>query len=72
MPGEFDVGAPTLQVKVYEDGELVERVPCESMQEAAAIVADREERIGVECVIEDLAVRHEPTDVLAPEPEDSM
>ena len=72
MTGEFDTGAPTLQVSVYEDGELVARVPCESAEEAAGIVSAWEERVGIECEVEDLAVHHGPDDVLAPEPEDSM
>jgi hypothetical protein len=72
MTGEFDAGAPTLQVSVYEHGELVAQVPCESTAEAAGIVRAWEERDGIECEVEDLAVHHEPTDVLAPEPEDFM
>jgi hypothetical protein len=72
MTGDYDAGTPTLQVSVYEDGELVAQVPCESTEEAAGIVREWEEREGVECEVEDLAVRHGPDDVLAPEPEDSM
>jgi hypothetical protein len=72
MTGEFDVGAPTLQVSVYEEGELIAQVACESAQEAAEVVAEWEEREGVECEVEDLAGQHEPTDVLTPEPEDGL
>jgi hypothetical protein len=72
MAGEFDVGTPTLQVNVYEAGELIAQVACESAQEAAEAVAEWEEREGVECEVEDLAVHHEPTDVLSPEPEDGL
>ena len=72
MTGEFDVGAPTLQVNVYEAGRLVTQVACESPEEAANVVAEWEEREGVECEVEDLSVHHGPDDVLAPEPEDAM
>jgi hypothetical protein len=72
MTGEFDVGTPTLQVSVYEHGELIARVPCESTDEAADIIAQWEERDGVQCEVDDLAVHHGPDDVLAPEPEDSL
>jgi hypothetical protein len=72
MTGDFDAGAPTLQVSVYEGGELIAQVPCESTEEAAGIVQAWEEREGIECEVEDLAVQHGPDDVLAPEPEDSM
>ena len=70
MVGEFDVGTPTLQVNVYEEGVLVAQVGCETSDEAAEIAAQWEERDGFQCVVEDLAVRHGGTDVLAPEPED--
>ena len=72
MSGDFDAGAPTLQVSVYENGELIARVPCESTEEAAGIVSAWEEREGIECEVDDLAVHHGPDDVLAPEPEDLM
>jgi hypothetical protein len=72
MAGEYDVGTPTLQVNVYEHGRLVARVPCESPEEAAEVVAQWEEREGVECELEDLAARHRSDDVLAPEPEDVL
>jgi hypothetical protein len=72
MAGEFDVGTPTLQVNVYEAGRSIARISCESAQEAADVVAEWEEREGVECEVEDLAVHHGPDDVLAPEPEDAI
>jgi hypothetical protein len=72
VTGEFDTGTPTLQVTVYEDGALVSQVACESADEAAEVAAAWEERPGFRCDIEDLAVRHQPTDVLAPEPEDEL
>jgi len=71
MVGEFDIGAPTLQVSVYEDGALIAQIACESTDEAAEVAAEWEEREGVHCDIEDLATRHGATDVLAPEPEDA-
>jgi hypothetical protein len=72
MAGEFDVGAPTLQVNVYEGGRLITQIPSESAEEAAEVVAQWEAQAGVECEIEDLAVHHGPDDVLTPEPEDAF
>ena len=72
MAGEFDVGAPTLQVNVYEGGRLITQIPCESAEEAADVVAQWEAQEGVECEVEDLAVHHVPDDVLTPEPEDAF
>lgn len=70
MAGEFDAGAPTLQVNVYEDGVLVAQIACESADEAAEVATSWEEREDIRCEVEDLGVRHGPTDVLTPEPED--
>lgn len=68
--GEYDIETPSLEVRVYEHGTLVTRIPCESMEEAADIVAEWEEREGFTCEVEDLAAEHAPDEVLAPEPED--
>ena len=72
MTGDFDIGAPTLQVKVYESGRLIAQIACESAEEAAELVSEWEAREGVNCEVEDLAVNHGPDDVLAPEPEDAL
>jgi hypothetical protein len=42
MVGEFDVGTPTLKVNVYEHGELIAEVACESAAEAADVAAEWE------------------------------
>ena len=67
---DYDVGSPTVRVRVYEEGGLVATIRCESADEAADIAADWEERPGYRCEVEDGATDHEPEDVLAPEPED--
>jgi len=72
VASDFDVGAPALQVNVFEEGHVVARVPCESAEEAADVVRMWEENEGVRCEIEDLAVRHAADDVLVPEPEDAL
>jgi hypothetical protein len=69
---EYDVETPTVEVRVYERGTLVERILCESLDDAADIVATWEEREGFTCEVEDLAEHHAPNDVLAPEPEDAL
>ncbi len=70
MNGEYDTETPALRVDVYEHGQLVAQVPCESADEAADVVAQWEDVEDVECELVDLAVRHSASDVLAPEPED--
>jgi hypothetical protein len=72
MTGEFDIGTPTLLVNVYEAGRLITRVACESADDAAGVVTEWEALGGIECEVEDLGTRHQPDDVLAPEPEDAL
>ena len=72
MTGEYDIETPTLRVNVYRHGQLVAQVLCESADDAAGVVAQWEDGVGVECELEDLGVRHRASDVLAPEPEDAM
>lgn len=45
---------PISEVVVLRDGAEIHRQPCESEQEAAAIVAHWEEQPGVECEVIDL------------------
>jgi len=72
MTGEYDIETPALRVNVYQHGELVAQVLCESADDAADVVAQWEDGDGVECELEDLAARHRASDVLAPEPEDTI
>ena len=46
---------PVIEVLVYRGGELVERCPCDTEEEAAEVVASREETPGVACVVADLS-----------------
>ena len=47
--------APTLEVKVYRDSNLIHTELCNTAGEAAALVAWWEETPGIECTIEDLS-----------------
>ena len=72
MAGEYDIEVPTLQLNIYKQGRLVARIPCESVDEAAVIVAQWEDGDGIEYTLEDLSATHGAADVLAPEPEDLL
>ena len=75
MTGEYDIETPTLRVNVYRHRQLVAQVLCESADDAADVVAhweDAEGIGGIEFEVEDLGARHEPSDVLAAEPEDTV
>ena len=72
MTDDFDIGAPTLLVNVYEAGRLITQVPCESADEAAGVCAEWEALDGIKCEVEDVGTHHQPEDVLAPEPEDGL
>jgi hypothetical protein len=59
---------PTVEVRVYRHGELVHSELCESEEQAALVIEEWSELDGVECEVDDLSVRHEPGDILEPEP----
>lgn len=59
---------PTVEVRVYRQGELVRRELCESEEEAASVVQEWSELDGVTCEVDDLSVRHRAGDVLEPDP----
>lgn len=70
-PRPEDLGeTPTIEVRVYRDGRLIERELCESDEQAVLVVEAGEEIDGVECEVDDLSIRHRPGDVLEPEPAD--
>jgi len=46
--------SPTIEVRIYEDAELIRTELCETAEEAAALAAHWEERPGVECEVRDL------------------
>jgi hypothetical protein len=53
------------------NGSLVHRELCESADAAADVVAYWRELEGVECVVDDLAARHRPVQILEPEGEET-
>ena len=54
-PAEDPSDTPITEVVVLRHGVEIHRQPCESEQEAAAIVAHWEEQRGVECEVVDLS-----------------
>lgn len=60
--------SPTVEVRVFRDGAMVATELCDSEEEAAAVVERWSEVAGVTTEVDDLAVRHRPEDVLAPQP----
>ena len=55
---------PTLEVRVYRDGVLVQRVLCETEEDAVATVEAAEEELGVECEVDDLSAPYHDVDHL--------
>lgn len=53
-PAEFGE-TPTVEVRIYRHGELIDTQLCETVDEAAALVASKEETPGIECEVEDLS-----------------
>jgi hypothetical protein len=67
MSTSYDPGASTVEVRVYERGRLLTRELCESEEEAAAVVERWSEVPDTDVVVDDLATKHGPDDILAPE-----
>jgi hypothetical protein len=62
-----DLGVtPSIEVTVYRDGAVIHRELCETDAEASEVAEEWSELDNVECQIDDLTVRHQPTDVLEP------
>jgi hypothetical protein len=58
----------TIEVRVFRHGDLVHRELCESEEQASLVVDEWAEFDGVQCEVDDLSVRHQPGQILAPEP----
>jgi hypothetical protein len=59
---------PTIEVRVYRRGELVQRELCESEADVEQVLAAWAEIEDVTCQVDDLSYHHRPGDVLEPEP----
>lgn len=63
---QYDTGAPTLEVRIYDGARLLTRELCESEEEAAALVDQWSDVTNLSVVAEDLSSKHGPDDILAP------
>jgi hypothetical protein len=63
----YDSGAPTLEVRIYDQGRLVTRELCESEEDAASVVERWRDVGNFFVVVDDLSSKHEADDILAPE-----
>ena len=62
--------SPTVEVRVYREGALLQQELCGSEEEALAVVEAWSEHEGVECEVEDLSSRHRADQISEPEPAD--
>jgi len=60
--------APTIEVRVFRHGVLIQQELCESEEQALLVVDEWAELDGVECEVDDLSVHHRAGDILEPEP----
>lgn len=58
---------PSIEVRVFRAGDLIERQLCESDVEAAEVVEKWSELEDVTCLVDDLSFHHTPNDVLEPD-----
>ena len=59
-------GAPTIEVRVYRDCELISRELCESEDEVSLIVDTWTELEGVTCEVDDLSGTNHADELLEP------
>lgn len=59
---------PTLEVRIYRDGELTQRERVETEEEATALVETWSDVEGVRCEVVDLTRDAEPSGILDPRP----
>ena len=63
----YDAGAPTIEVRIYRDDQILVRELVETEEDAEALV-DRWSDVGnIHVLVDDLSARHGPADVLAPD-----
>lgn len=63
----YDSGAPTIELRIYCNDQLLVRELCESEEEAAAVVEQWSDVGNVSVVVDDLSAHHGPEDILAPD-----
>ena len=63
----YDTGAPTIEVRIFRDDQLLVRELCESEEDASAVVEKWSDVENVYVLVDDLSASHGPEDILAPD-----
>ena len=63
----YDVGAPTLEVRIYDHDRLLATELCESEDDAREVVERWQDVANLFVVADDLSSKHRHEDVLAPD-----
>lgn len=63
----YDTGAPTIEVRIYRNGQLLIRELVETEEDGAAVVEQWSDVENVYVLMDDLSARHAPGDILAPD-----
>lgn len=63
----YDTGAPTIEVRIYRNSQLLVRELVESEEDAAAVVEQWSDTENVYVLVDDLSAHHVPGDILAPD-----
>jgi len=67
---EETADSPSVEVRIWRNGELIQRELAESAEAAQDIVDAWSEIEGVECEVDDLSVTHRADEILEPSAED--
>lgn len=71
VSSDLEEGA-TIEVLVFREGREIERVVCETEEQAALVVEHWSEVDGATCEVGDLGVSHLPEEILATDIEDIL
>lgn len=63
----YDTGAPTIEVRIYRNSQLLVRELVETEEDAAAVVEQWSDVENVYVLVDDLSAHHAPGDILAPD-----
>lgn len=63
----YDTGAPTIEVRIYLNDQLLARELCETEEDVARVVEHWADVDNVYVLVDDLSAHHTPGDILAPD-----
>jgi hypothetical protein len=61
----YDIGAPSIEVRIFREGRVIARELCESEEQAELLVERYADERGMTFEVEDLSLERRPGEILA-------